>query len=1391
MTASNPNVRRSRTVIMSTLLVMAVALLYAMTLTLPQTGRAESLAGPDLTVEINLHPPAPAVGEEVTIEFVVRNLGDATATGPVSLHLYIDPPVQPPETTTAPSYAFTSTVGLPAGGHFSLSRTHTFSEKGCNHVIYGWVDRSNRVAESNEENNLVALPVCVGVECVPDPYEEDNLCSAAGLIAENASQARSFCHAQNQTLADEDWVKFTAFAGVTYTLATSNAGVHAAPEVELYSACSALTPLTSGADQVTWHAPGSGVLYARLANEGGVIGPLSAYSLTLSSATGVSDPFEPDNRCADARDILTDGTRQSRLFQAPGDEDWVKFSVKAGESFIIVADNSGPGVNPLVTLFASCSQVAANHSLAPAAAQVAQSSLTDSLYFARLTNQNPNRFGADARYDLAVTAAACTPDADEDDDDRSQARTVTVGDPARTHNVCPASDEDWVRFSAVQGKVYVLQTLNLAFAADTVLHLYHTDGTTELAQNDDYGYTSGSRIVWEAPADGVYYAKVRHANPVASGPNTQYDLLIQEGVCAPDAQEGSEGDNGPGDATVMPAGGVTQTHTFCADPLNPALGDQDWLRFSAVANGNYVIETADLGPNSDTVLELFGPDGRTRLRMNDDSGPGRSAVLNFTAPAGGDYFVRVTQFNPNITGGETEYQIRMVVNEPPTPTPIPSPTPTPFPTPTPSPTPNMADVKSLILVNRSRFEALYGAVETAALMDKVAALAGQEAVQGVVVPVEQDGSVAAAYTAWTANENTLADNARANAVAAAVRNTAMSFLAGAPNVRYIVIVGDDRIIPFRRVLDQVQPGSVGASATGVLEEEYVSEVGTNTTVAAALAANMVLTDDFYGDREPGEWKDRQGNTYPLYLSDYAISRLVETPGEIRGMIDQFLSNRVINTNNVLVTGYDFVQDGADSIQKQFKNDGLATNSTLVGPFWSGSALRSLHLNASPRFDIHSINGHSTHTAAGVPDKNDIRASEIVTAPTDLAGALVFSVGCHGGLNDPAVLDLPQAFMQRRAYYIGNTGFGWGGSGVVMSEKLMTLFARELVRDARAEIGPALRNAKQKYLTTEQIFDAFDAKVLMQVTFYGLPMVEVTSGPTLDSDRPFPSAETTFTPPSAFGGLNQGAVGYNLPGSVGAFGDNSTSMGRMLDLDGNISFSSGAPVQPLFYAEVAAPAAGELRGVLFLGGAYRDQPDFDPVIGQPDNEYVEILQEPALTASGWVPELPFAIRTSEALSRTGDTVVMSLGQFSAAEGSAPVERVYTQMSFGTYYSQSPDRNAADIEFVDAILNPATGTATVKVETFDASGIHRVVVAYTADDGAWASKDLTFDTTAQKWTGIITATVHTRYFVQVVDKAGNVAANTNKGRYYPVLPPPELASGRGLDNERRVFLPVVKR
>ena len=121
-----------------------------------------------------------------------------------------------------------------------------------------------------------------------------------------------------------------------------------------------------------------------------------------------------------------------------------------------------------------------------------------------------------------------------------------------------------MKFTAEKDKIYVLQTSDLAFAADTVIELYNTDGAQQLAQNDDYGYTSASRITWEAPADGVYYARIRHVNVAASGPNTQYDFAIHTGFCNPDDAEGDDGDNGPGDASTRCPPTASRNRTISA-----------------------------------------------------------------------------------------------------------------------------------------------------------------------------------------------------------------------------------------------------------------------------------------------------------------------------------------------------------------------------------------------------------------------------------------------------------------------------------------------------------------------------------------------------------------------------------------------------------------------------------------------------------------------------------------------------------------------------------------------------------------------------------------------------------------------------------------------------------
>jgi hypothetical protein len=97
-------------------------------------------------------------------------------------------------------------------------------------------------------------------------------------------------------------------------------------------------------------------------------------------------------------------------------------------------------------------------------------------------------------------------------------------------------DEDWVTFNAVTGHGYNIGTqlvndINQSDGAanDTLLYLYDTNGTTQLAYNDDVGsrtdwymtppYSSyhyrESLILWTAPADGWYFVRELQWGPTA------------------------------------------------------------------------------------------------------------------------------------------------------------------------------------------------------------------------------------------------------------------------------------------------------------------------------------------------------------------------------------------------------------------------------------------------------------------------------------------------------------------------------------------------------------------------------------------------------------------------------------------------------------------------------------------------------------------------------------------------------------------------------------------------------------------------------------------------------------------------------------------------------------
>lgn len=1315
--------------------VYAAALIFGLAgICLIAVGGISANSGqPDLTIEnFTVEPTHLAAGAAFTTALTVKNVGSAAASG-FAVRLYVDPADAPPLSgTPATDEAFFG-IPLAAGGSWHWSQSNDVLTQAGSYPVYAWVDPTGQVAEADESNNLVG-PIMVTVTDPVDDYEDDNSCEQANLLpADGTPQYRTFSPAP-----EADWVKLDTVGGVTYRVEALVDGRDTGAVIDQPGACQA-PPSLGGESVVTFTARVDGLYYLKIRPDRTGYGIDTAYRLRATVQTDCAGFEEPNDSLAMAGDILVSDTAvQSHSFCRPADEDWVRFPVQAGAGYRLTATGTGPAANPWLSLSVGGEVLTGS--------QITFTPPRSGWLYARAANQESDRFGANSGYTLQLRQVddGCRADSFEGDDTPAQAAPVTINAAPQTRHICPAGDTDWATFRAEAGQSYTIETLELGDQADTVLCLYDAAGSQRLVCDDDSGPGSGSRLIWQAPATGDYSLRLRHFSREVAGPDTHYRLQIRTDRCQPDSLEP---DDSPAAASSLTAG-TEQDHNFCE------AADEDWVAFRP-GTGPYLIETANLGPEADTVIELYD-DNRRLLAANDDYHLGLASRLVYTFTAAGDYYLRLRPYNPARYGSGAAYSLRLSPGLPPA-TPVTTPT-TVLPV---STRPISRDIKSLILVNRSRVADLYGESTATALMDKLDTLRSHPQVYGELIDLDKNAAVRTAYAAWQADPT---DVAGANGAAAAIRGLVRQYLDQYRGVEYLVLVGDDRIIPFRRLPDNTPNPD--------FQEQNYPWVDGSTGVGAALQANYFLSDDFYAARTPKifSWGE-------LYVPDLSLGRLVETPAEIMAVIDHFLANPETDANQALITGWDFFQDvaGENCRYWQAELGSAGVDCSLLDNDWPSGQYRALHLAANPPFEIHSINGHATHFESIAPQAAEtITAGEVAAASGDLAGALIYMSGCQSGLNLPPdnpfqPLDLAQAFSQQRAAYVGNTGYSWGlPQNIGLSETLVRLYTDELYRYQRVGMGQALMRAKRRYYLENPSMDVYSQKVMQQYTFYGLPMRYLNTGGAFSGDDPFPDVAVDLKPPAgSFGDeVLTGTLDLQLTGN--SFSDvvsrTVTKDGVYYALGDSIQTAPGEPIQPLFYAAIPPAGGKTLRSVLFLGGEYEPEHGFDPVIVSPVNDYLTQTVEASFEQTlHWYPPLPLGWRIHEGESR----FVTLLGQYNPTQQQA---RLYSRLSAALYYSASPDDIAPEISLVDGYYDPTDQMIHFKVGAVDASGIARVVVSYTDQNGLWQSFDLSFESGLYKWTGTLPAAQSIRYLVQAVDGAGNLTVSANKGLYFEpgVLP-----------------------
>lgn len=222
------------------------------------------------------------------------------------------------------------------------------------------------------------------------------------------------------------------------------------------------------------------------------------------------------------------------------DEDWFEFTT-TGDTTVTV-DLLGGDVSDLDLGLYDSSGLTIDSSVSFSSAEQVSACLPAGSYFVRVYayGQARNSYELDFAKQAGACAATCEADENEDDDNASQARVVSVfPDPhvSTTQSIC-ADDDDWYEIDVFEGETLIVDLTfeQTASGEDLDIHLYDEDGTTDLtpcspfdASGCDFSNgqsgTSNEHFEWAIP-DGClpcfYYVVVRGYD----GSENLYDISI-------------------------------------------------------------------------------------------------------------------------------------------------------------------------------------------------------------------------------------------------------------------------------------------------------------------------------------------------------------------------------------------------------------------------------------------------------------------------------------------------------------------------------------------------------------------------------------------------------------------------------------------------------------------------------------------------------------------------------------------------------------------------------------------------------------------------------------------------------------------------------------------------
>ncbi|NWJ45281.1 MAG: Ig-like domain repeat protein [Chloroflexi bacterium] len=673
--------------------------------------------------------------------------------------------------------------------------------------------------------------------------------------------------------------------------------------------------------------------------------------------------------------------------------------------------------------------------------------------------------------------------------------------------------------------------------------------------------------------------------------------------------------------------------------------------------------------------------------------------------------------------------------------------------------------------------------EKTALQAKLTQFVARSEVGGVVVDLSANKSVQDARA--KANQFAFCPLAQ-NALAAEIKSVVSSY-----KPRYIVLIGADDVIPFYRYLDQAAIGK---------ESNYIPPVDGNKPAGVALQDNMVLGQDYYGQ----SLEFNPGNQ-AVPIPDVAVGRLVSTAADATNMITQYLNTKgVIAPKSGLVTGYDFATDTANLVKSDLTaamtqpNCGTATTApcpvvdSLISDTWSANDLRAKFINT--QHDFIFLGGHFSAGGTEAADKSVLMAAELLNSSTDQSNSLLLSIGCHSGYNIPLNgfinnyspdPDWAKAFARKGMTSVIGTGYQYGDTDVIAySEKLYSDLVKQLhtgTGQTQITIGDALVATKKHYLATNSPIQGVHAKVVIEATLYGLPMLGVQlTGTTPASDTPVSLTLNAANSNLNYADYNTGQITtdtHTVTLANNANQSQTVTATYRSGKDGTVT-NPLEPVLPLDMRNVTV--SGQLlRGVGFRKGDYVDTTGLFPLVSSaPTTE--QGLAHPTFSSNYFYPVTVARPNYYDALSDGATTrLAITPVQYKSDSLSSitGTQRLYNNLGFRLYYGSTNGlASPPAISGVSGANN--NGSLSFSAKVVGQPDIQEVWITYTSNAGAWYGKWDSVNlqrsaTDPTLWVSdpnnpltLVGQASDLRFMVQATTVDGLVSLDTNGGIYYSI-------------------------